>query len=161
MGQRIKSFADGSFLEYDRGSFDGWCVYLVRRDGTRKPPRDVDYFYQLKRLAGKYGAGRIYRDFVCVYDLTGKRAERSALDQISRIAAFYGGDARKVDLTFSILYMAMISEEQKAYTKLGKRVKRLGVHRLLMEGRGVEESANFMRGMPWREIAKLCQARGF
>ncbi len=48
MGQFIKSFSDGSFLEYDRGSFDEWCVYLTKSDGSRRPPRDVDYFEQLK-----------------------------------------------------------------------------------------------------------------
>ena len=51
MGQRIKTFSDGSFLEYDRGSFDDWCVYLTKPDGNRKPPRDMDYFKQLQNLA--------------------------------------------------------------------------------------------------------------
>jgi len=161
MGQRIKSFSDGSFLEYDRGSFDDWCVYLTKSDGSRKPPRDVDYFSQLKSLAGKYGAQKIYKDYVRVYDLTGKQIERASLIAISQIAASYGNDALEVDVIFSILYMAMIAEERKEFTRLGKRIKRLGIYKLLMENSSVSEAANFMRGMGWREIAKLCEDRGF
>lgn len=161
MGVTIKSFSDGSFLEYDQGSFDAWCVYLTKRGGSRKPPKDEEYFCRLKQLADKYGAERIYRDYVRVYSLTGKRVENSVLGTISRIAASYGNDALEVDIIFSILYMAMIAEEQKRNTRLGKRIKRLGIYALLLEGRSVSEAANFMRGMGWKDIAKLCKARGF
>ena len=61
----------------------------------------------------------------------------------------------------SILYMAMIAEEKKEYTRLGKRIKRLGIHKLLLEDSSVKDAANFMRGMNWRQIAKLCEDRGF
>ena len=57
--------------------------------------------------------------------------------------------------------MAMIAEEQKKFTRLGKRIKRLGIYKLLIENRSVSESANFMRGMGWRDIATLCEERGF
>ena len=43
MGQLIKHFPDGSFLEYDRGGFDDWCVYLTDASGKRKPPRDIGH----------------------------------------------------------------------------------------------------------------------
>jgi len=161
MGQCIKTFSDGSLLEYDRGSFDSWCVYLTKSDGSRKPPRDVDYFNQLKNLANKYGTNQIYRDYVRIYDLTGKQVEKSSLITISQIAASYGNDALEVDVVFSILYMAMISEEQKKFTRLGKRIKRLGIYELLIENRSASEAANFMRDMGWQEIAKLCKERGF
>lgn len=161
MGQRIKSFVDGSFLEYDRGCFDDWCVYFTGSDGTRKPPRDTDYFSQLKRYAAKYGTERIYRDYVRVYELTGKEIQPGVLTEITAVASAYGGDALQMDVILSILYMAMIAEERKAFTRLGKRIKRLGIYKLLMEDRSVQESANFMRGMGWREIDKLCNERGF
>ena len=61
----------------------------------------------------------------------------------------------------SVLYLAMIAEERKANTKLGKRIKRLGVHKLLFDGGNVSNSANFMRGMGWREIDALCRQYGF
>ena len=62
---------------------------------------------------------------------------------------------------FTILYMAMIAEEKKEHTKLGKRIKRLGVHKLLVERVPVSEAANFMRGMGWREIDRMCREYGF
>ncbi len=54
-----------------------------------------------------------------------------------------------------------IAEERKAGTRLGKRIKRLGIHMLLIENTPVQEAANFMRGMRWRDIARLCEERGF
>lgn len=161
MGQLVKTFSDGSFLEYDRGSFDKWCVYFTNRNGKRNPPRDADYFRQLKTLATKYGTERIYNDFVRVYNVTGKDVEQFSLDTITEIAAFYGNDTLAVDILFSTLYMAMISEENKANTHLGKRIKRLGIHKLLVEGESVSYAANFMYDMNWQKIAALCKERGF
>lgn len=161
MGQVIKRFSDGSYLEYDRGKFDDWCVYLARPGGSRSAPRDVDYFSNLQALAADYGAERVYEDYVRVYERTGKEVSSQALDAVSQIADQYGPDALNVNIMFSILYMAMIAEEQKKNTRLGKRIKRLGVHALLREHKTVEASANFMRGMGWREIDALCRSRGF
>lgn len=161
MGQIIKRFPDGSFLEYDRGGFDDWCVYLTNSFGVRHPPRDIDYFSNLKRLTNQYGVEKVYGDYVQIYNLTGKQVRKQDLDNISRLAASYGTNALQVDTIFSILYMAMIAEERKAGTRLGKRIKRLGIHKLLVENTSVYDSANFMRGMRWKEIAKLCEARGF
>ena len=161
MGQLIKEFENGTFLEYDRGGFDDWCVYFTDTNGTRKPPRDVDYFKQLTELAEKYSVEKVYTDYVQVYNLTGKEVEQPALAEISRISASYGRDALDVDVIFSILYMAMIAEERKKYTRLGKRIKRLGIYKLLIEKRSVYEAANFMRGLGWRDIDALCRERGF
>jgi len=161
MGQRIKDFSDGAFLEYDRGQFDDWCVYMNSPNGTRRPPLDKDYFSQLQQFSAQYGVDRIYGDYVKVYNLVGKAVDNADLVEVTNIASGYGSDALELDKIFSILYMAMIAEERKAYTKLGKRIKRLGIHKLLIEGRSVQESANFMRGMGWRDIDALCKERGF
>ena len=162
MGFRIKTFCDGSYLEYDKGKFDDWCVYLAQPDGTRRPPRDVDYFADLKELSEKIGADQVYQDCVQIYRRTGKQADSQVLEDISQLTEqHYGFDARRADITFSVLYLAMIAEEQKRNTYLGKRIKRLGVHVLLVENRSVQESANFMRGMGWREIDALCGEQGF
>lgn len=161
MGQLIKRFKNGAFLEYDRGSFDDWCVYFTQPTGRRNPPRDTDYFSALKNYAEKYGVQKIYNDYVSVYELTGKQVEEESLERITEIASVYGQDSLQIDIIFSILYMAMIAEEQKKNTRLGKRIKRLGIYVLLIENRTVSESANFMRGMGWREIDCLCRERGF
>jgi len=158
----IKRFPDGSFLEYDRGSFDDWCVYYTSPAGQRRPPRDIHYFQILKDLARKYGRDRVYADYVSIYDVTGKKVEAQVLQMIARIASRYdAGDALLVDKLFTILYMAMIAEERKENTRLGRRIKRLGIHCLLFEDKEADDAANFMRQMNWREIDTLCKARGF
>lgn len=161
MGQLIKKFPDGSLLEYDKGCFDDWCVYLTDASGNRKPPRDTDYFTQLKNLAEGIGTDKVYSDYVKVYDLTGKQVSKAALDSITLLSEEYGASANQVDIIFEILYMAMIAEEKKAGTRLGKRINRLGIHKLLIENMPVHEAANFMRGMGWRDVARLCEGRGF
>ena len=57
--------------------------------------------------------------------------------------------------------MGMLAEENKAFTRLGKRIKRLGMHKLLIENETVADAANFMRGMGWRQIDAMCKERGF
>ena len=57
--------------------------------------------------------------------------------------------------------MTMVAEENKAYTRLGKRIKRLGVHIYLIDNESLDYSVNFMKGMGWRQIDKLCKERGF
>lgn len=161
MGQHIKTFSDNSFIEYDQGKFDKWCVYYTSSNGVRTPPKDTDYFRALQQLAATYGAERIYADFVQVYDMTGKQLENHKLQIISEIASTYGKDSLAMDVLLSILYVAMISEEKVTYTKLGKRIKRLGVHLLLLEGASVDYAANIMRGKKWYDIDADCKERGF
>jgi len=157
----IKVFSDKSKLEYDKGSFDDWCVYYTNAAGIRKPPKDTDYFEFLLNLAKEYTVEKVYSDYVQVYNWTGKQPSQEVLNSISTLSASYGENALAVDVVFTILYMAMIAEERKAYTKLGKRIKRLGIHALLIENVPVNNAANFMRGMGWREIDNLCRQRGF
>lgn len=161
MEQRIKCFQNGYYLKYNRGKYDEWCVYLCDDYGKCRAPKDVEYFTDLKCLAKMFGTAKVYNDFVKVYDLTGNQVSNDVLASISRLSKEYGKSAILVDIIFSILYMAMIAEENKAGTHLGKRIKRLGVHKLLIEDRTASEAADFMRGMGWREIARLCEECGF
>lgn len=161
MGQHIKTFADNSFIEYDQGKFDKWCVYYTSANGVRTAPKDTDYFRKLKELSQKYGAMRLYSDYVNLYNMTGKELEDYKLKFITDMASAYGKDSLAVDVIFSILYVAMISEEKVTYTKLGKRIKRLGVHLLLLEDAPVGYAANIMRGKKWYEIDADCRERGF
>ena len=161
MGTVIRRFPNGEALEYDKGAFDSWCVYLIHPTEAPKPLTDMECFSELKQYADSYGNDRVYDDFVSVYEITDKQPEDSALERITQIASSYGKDSLHMDILFSILYMTMISEEQKQYTKLGKRIKRLGVHALLKENKTASEAAEFMKGMNWRDIDNLCKERGF
>lgn len=157
----LKTFADGSYLEYGRGRFDPWCVYLVTPDGARRAPRDAEYFSGLAALAARHGAKQVYRDFIAVYGRTDKEIRQTVLADITTLSCWYNRDSVEADRLFSILYFAMIAEERKENTHLGKRIKRLGVYQVLMEGKSAQEAAVFMKGMTWPEIDSLCKARGF
>lgn len=161
MARRIKDFKDGSFLEYDEGKFDSWCVYMTDSDGGRKPPFDTDYFNELKALADEYGADRVYRDFVTIYDATTKEIDNVVLDRITQMAEKYGADALSVDKLYTTFYMAMTSEENYPNTRLGRKIKRLAAYEILFGGREVDDAVVFMKKMGWRDIDALCQERGF
>lgn len=159
---KVREFSDGSYLEYADGKFDQWCVYMVNpAKDFRRPPLDVDYFGFLQGQAKVFGGKRIYEDFTLIYNKTGKVLEQSVLDFIDSVAASYGTMTLEFSKIYTILYMGMLAEENKAYTRLGKRIKRLGMHKLLIENESVDSAANFMRHMKWRQIDALCKERGF
>lgn len=161
MGQIITTFADGSYLQYDKGKFDNWCVYLSRPNENIYAPKDYQYFKRLHKYSLIYGAEKLYNDFVCIYNITTKEYTNEVFDKIKNIAKSYGNDEINVAIDFSIIYMGMVAEENKAYTKLGKRIKRLGVHQVLIEQMPYNEAANFSKGKKWKEIDEICINKGF
>ena len=67
MSRLIKEIRDGSIVEFDRGVFDDWCVYLSRPNENKFAPKDIQYFTELKNLGEKYGNEKVYNDFVKFY----------------------------------------------------------------------------------------------
>ena len=59
---------------------------------------------------------------------------------------------------FSVLLNA---EENKKNTRLGKKIKRLGVHQVLKENLNIRVAANYSKGLGWRDIEQECRNRGF
>ena len=161
MGQIVTQFSDGSYLEYDRGSFDDWCVYLSRPNVPRYAPKDYQYFKRLREYSLTHGAKKLYDDFVRIYDKTTKVRSNDVFDYIKEIAKDYGDDETNVAIDFSIMYMGMIAEENKRGTKLGKRIKRLGVHQVLIDEIDCNDAANFSKGKGWRDIDAICKSKGF
>lgn len=161
MGQLVFSFKDGSTLEYDSGAFDQWCVYLTRPNQARYAPRDFQYFKRLTEYASKYGSRTLYLDFLVIYDKTTKTLNKSIFDEIVSFCHKYGDDETNIAIDFSIIYMGMVAEENKAFTRLGKRVKRLGVHQVLIDNMNYNVAANFSRGKKWVEIDRICKFNGF
>ena len=152
---------NGNVLYFAEGRFDKWCVYEKNSYGKRIIPRDVEYFTELLKLTNYFKRDDIYNDYISIYDLTTKNFDNNVVDVIKKISLKYGEFKSEVFRTFSILYMAMIAEENKANTKVGRRIKRLGVYYLLFKDKSPEFCANFMRKMPWQEIDKLCKEGGF
>jgi hypothetical protein len=103
----------------------------------------------------------IYNLFLSVYDKTDSNLRPDVLDYITTEASKYGSDFYNVDLIISILYFTMVAEENKKYTKLGKRIKRLGIYNMVKDGFSVDKAASFSQGLSWRAIDSLCKERGF
>lgn len=161
MANIIANFKDGSFLEYDKGKFDDWCVYLTRPDQLKYAPRDYQYFKRLLGYGKKYGNENIYQDFVRVYDKTTKSIAPDVLLSIQTDCEKYGEDAIDIAIDLTIIYMGMIAEENKAFSRLGKRIKRLGVYQVLKEDVEPYTAANFSRHKKWRDLDAICKERGF
>lgn len=157
----LKTFSNGSTLCYDTGRFDDLCVYLAGPTVPRHAPKDVGYFTTLLELGAAHGRHKVYADFVRVYESTGRAVDQKVFAVITEVAGSYANDALNADVVLSILHAAMVAEENKANTRLGKRVKRLGVHLVLIEGVSPAQASNFSRGMKWTAIDAECRRRGF
>ncbi len=161
MGTIIAEFSDGSRLEFDKGRFDSYCVFLVSSEGHRRAPLDTDYFQTLSDCAGTYSVDRIWRYFEVVYKATTNELDQFVVRVIFWQSMMLGEFQLEYQKAMTMVYAGMIAENNKAYTKLGKRIKKLGLHMLLKEEGELTFAANFMRGKNWREIDAMCNERGF
>lgn len=158
----VKTWADGSSIGYGRGKFDDKCIFLTDADGRVHAPLDREYFLEMRRLADRFGTEKVYADFVRIYDLTWNEVSEEVLRIIDETAKTYGEEFFiPTSILFTTLYLGMIAENCKERTRLGKRIKRLGVHVLLIGNVDYRIAANFMRGMSARDLAALCVQYGF
>lgn len=162
MERFIATLGSGERVIFDRGSFDDWCVFLVKTDGSRIAPRDISYFSDLQKLTPKYSGEKIYDDFLEVYDLTNAAVEESVLALIKRLSKTYKDeDSGVVERSFTLIYAGMIAEENKERAILKKRIKRLGMHQILLKNLDVSEAATFSKGKSWKELNALMNALDF
>lgn len=161
MSVHIKTISDGSIIEFDKGSFDEWCVYLKRKGKPRYAPSDVQYFQELSDFAKVYGPNRIYSDFVKIYSLTDSTLSSQILNDITKIARTYIDNSIIFDIWFTVIYAGMVAEENKKHAILKKRIKRLGMHQVLIEKKSAEYAANFSKGKKWKELDVLMRSLGF
>jgi hypothetical protein len=157
----IKIFSNTTTLEYNQGRFNNWCIYLTQPDRTRYAPKDQDYFTQIQQLSQKYGGDKIYNNFVEIYNKTTSNLEQAILNFITQLSGYYHSDSLDIDIIFTILYARMVAEENKLNAILKKRIKRLGVHQVLIENFNPTLAANFSKGKQWRELDLECKKRGF
>ncbi len=161
MPSLIKRFKDSSILEYDSGSFDNWCIYITRPNLQRYAPRDTEYFNFIKSLSNDFSAKIIYSDFVAVFNLTKKNIDNFVLNNITAMSSKYKTQALNFNIWMTTIYASMVAEENKANARLGKRIKRLGIHQVLMENIEPDIAANFSRGKNWRKLDFICREKGF
>lgn len=148
-------------IGFDSGKFDNWQVNIIDEGGVKYAPLDKDYFDELQLLGGLFGFEKVYSDFVSVYERTSKVVSEDVLAFINEVSSDYLDKALEAEILFTTLYYTMIAEENKAYTRLGKKIKRLGVHQVLVEKMPVSIAINYSKGKNWRLIDSDCEARGF
>jgi len=152
---------DKTKILFGRGRIDDWCVY-VENNGTRSAPKDVEYFSYLKKLGLSIGNQRVYSEFCEIWEKVTMEPDKSIKPIIRDLVSEHPEEFKlNSEKWYSVLYMTMVSEENYKNTKLGKRLKRLGVYQLLIEGSSANEAANWSRGKRWREIASVCEKHGF
>ena len=157
----IQTFSDDSQLFFDKGSFDDWCVYFKNTDKTVYAPTDIEYFTRLVELAEKYGPKKLYSHFLQFYRITTNQIDSRILHLINELARLYSEDRLEIEILFTILYAGMVAEENKANARLKKRIKRLGLHQVLIENMDPEMAANFSKGKKWQELDEICKLKGF
>ena len=86
MSRLIKEIRDGSIVEFDRGVFDDWCVYLSRPNENKFAPKDIQYFTELKNLGEKYGNEKFYNDFVKFYQKTTNTINKNVNELITELS---------------------------------------------------------------------------
>lgn len=160
---RLKTFSDNSYVYYDKGRFDDYCVYLKHENMSAKAPRDYEYFQYFIDLSLKYASEKIYNDFCEIYNRTMDVVDEEVLDLITQISLSYNqdDDSLWVDKWFTVIYLGMVAEERKANAILKKKIKRLGFHQIMNENFSAYDAANFSRGKKAYILLQECKKRGF
>jgi hypothetical protein len=137
-------------------------VYVVEADGKRNPPLDRTYFNDLYEISPKYPPGKVYNDFVAIYNGTTKEVDNRVLSQIDGIVETYDDEDKIiVEQWLTAIYAGMVAEENKADMVLKKRIKRLGMHQVLVLHMPAGDAASFSKGKPWRELDAIMKSYGF
>jgi hypothetical protein len=152
-------------IKFDKGKFDNFCVYIIthanNKIDNKYAPKDNEYFKDLVNLKKIYGI-EIYNLFIKIYDNTFKKLNFNVANSIINYCdKFFIADKILCKKTFLILYYSMVAEENKINTKLGKKIKRLGIHQILIEDINPNVAANFSKGMNWKKIETECKLRNF
>ena len=161
MPQKLNTLSNGGYIEFDSGCFDDWCVFVNLPEKQRFAPTDVQYFSRLKKLSEKFGPQKIYDDFVVIYNRTTKNVDTKVFELISVLSRFYESDSAEIELWLNVIYAGMIAEENKENAILKKRIKRLGIHQVLIDNLSPEKAAVFSKGKKWKELDEIMRSKGF
>ena len=162
MERLIQKISKDIDIVYDQGWFDEWCVYI--KDGnTKTAPKDVEYFNFFVQLGKKYTCEKVYADFVEIYNLVSENIEKKVLDKIIDIAkkTYDSSISKDVAINFTVVYAGMVAERNKAFTVLKERIKRLGIHQILLLDYKAEVAANFSKEKKAKDLDIICKEYGF
>lgn len=150
--QVLKAFPDRTVLIYDRGRFDDFRVSFYWDTTYLYSPTDVYLFSILLMLRNNQ---QVWESIIELSKQINKESEFMKINTPRLMGSL------EEDKIFSVLAAAMLAEEKKHSTKLGKRVKLLGCYQVLIEDLSPIEAANWSRGKNWHTIACEHQKHGF
>jgi hypothetical protein len=136
-------------------------VFVTLPGRQRFAPADVQYFTRLKVIGETFGPQKVYDDFVVIYNRTSKNVDPKVFNLISSLSNFYNEFAEELELWLNVIYAGMIAEENKEKAILKKRIKRLGVHQVLIDNISPEKAAVFSKGKKWKELDEIMKLKGF
>lgn len=152
-------------LYFGKGSFDNWCIHVISGNKRwMRFPTDVWYFRIVRQWSKERSAKAIYDDFVRIYDATtagAKYDDTAPVIQLIKEISWNHRDDFEACVVWTILYMGMIAEENKDGAILKKRIKRLGMHQVLIDNIPPTAAANFSRGKAVGDLTLECHRRGF
>jgi len=156
----IIAFNDKTYLCYTRGAFDSWRVTFLDSEGKQtSSPKDTaffDYFISLTQYGNT--RERIFKEIkslsrhISHNSPTELEYLRDEVLMVGELLSIPKEEILKFEKATMSLLAAMLSEEKKAFTKLGKKLKLLGLHQVLIGGMEPKVAANWSRGKPWVEI---------
>lgn len=147
-------------VEFDKGSFDNWCVF-IQDQNKRYAPSDKEYFERLKILGNRHGNEQLIEDFLRIYDQTTSSLSTGTIELIEKLAERYQNDEEEIKKWLLVIYAGMVAEENKTNTRLGKRIKRLGMYQLLILNRSALHASNYSRNRKWWELDDVMKSYGF
>lgn len=156
-----------SFMRTIDIEYDG---RVPRFDYQFDAPEDVEYLQGIRYLATAYGCDRVWNSFLMLYDSIpqqrGVKINRGMTQTVNNIVLDYPTEPQ-IRLIMDCLLCAMIAENNrlKIYgspynTKLGKKVKALGVYQAIYERHlSIRQVADYSKHKSWRWISAECYKR--
>lgn len=151
--------------------FTGSLVEYGVIDFDFDAPEDIDYMQDIRDLAAKYGQDRVWESFLALYESIpqehGVNLTRAMTEKVVEIASQFP-EEENLRMTLDCLLCAMIAENNrlKKYgskydTKLGKKIKALGVYQAIYEtDMTIRQVADYSKSKGWRWISEECAKRG-
>jgi hypothetical protein len=145
----LKTFSDGQTLNFDQGRFDNFRVSFYDEKGTFFfSPKDVHFLSFFLSLENNTKTWEIiYQSFRSI------RSDSHFHEII--IPTIIGGLKEKKML--SSYAAALLAEERKERTVLGKLVKFIALHQTLMQGWEPIKASKWSYGLKANKISRECQ----
>lgn len=174
--------SDGTLcIFFAQGKIDNWCAYVAERDRDYKwhlyAPKDEFYFervlYIARELEKTYpnrkesAFERVYHEVLHIAEIMfydPKHVSDVICNEIDRIVEKYAAENEAyrgiLSLALYELYYGMIAEENKDDTTLGRKIKMIGLHDLLIKRKGVKVSCDCNKEQNRNIIQHECDKLG-